>query len=810
MSVVGRHIEIRGIVQGVGFRPWVYNLARASGITGYVSNDARGVIIDAFATAPDDGPALLDVFVGRLRAEGPPAARIDDLSWSDIAIDAQTIVPERFEIAASTSEGEREPAIPADLATCEECAAEIADPRDRRYRYAFTSCTHCGPRFTITEDTPYDRATTTMAPFAMCEDCQREYDDPADRRFHAQPNACPRCGPTLRFVDAQTRTLDGEDDYVDPIAHTAALLAGGAIVAIKGLGGFHLACDATRDATVRELRRRKRREEKPLAIMVRDLRAAEALVVLGDAERALLLSPAHPIVIAPRRLDTPEACAIAPSVVRSLGDIRAERLGVMLPYTPLHHVLLGDLQGTPLVMTSGNASDEPIAYRDEDAFARLTNIADAFLVHDRAIVTRADDSVALVVNGAPVLVRRSRGYTPRRISLAGMPGESTLADAPILACGAHLKNTFCFGDRSGATFGPHIGDLDDVSAFEDYERSIARLESFLHRTPRVIVHDMHPDYASTRYAIERAARSNGALRAVAVQHHHAHVASAIVEHGLYGEPVIGVALDGTGFGTDGTSWGGEVLVADLFDFERVAALRNVALPGGDLAIREPWRIALALLDDAFGPDEAPLDKLELFGHVTHDEIRVVRQMLAKDINTPRASGAGRYFDAFGALGLARRTSRFEAQLPMAWEQIAWMNPGRALRPYPFAIDMESRPWRIDLRPMTRAVVHELAAQGQEAAGPEIASRFHDTMAMAFAETVREVARRRRREHVPVVLTGGCFMNARLTEALVRALGESNVMRPVVHREVPPGDGGVALGQLAIAAAWASRHEEGKA
>ncbi len=754
----GRHIEIGGVVQGVGFRPWVYNLARGVGLTGWVSNDSCGVSIDAYASTDDD----LDAFVARLRTELPPAARIDRLTWARLD---PAGAPRSFEIAPSTAGADVRPSIPADLATCDACAREIADPEDRRFRYAFTSCTHCGPRFTIALGVPYDRAKTTMAPFPMCAACQREYEDPTNRRFHAQPNACPVCGPRLRLVNAHAKDVTG--GLGDAILQTAALLTGGAIVAIKGLGGFHLACDATRAASVRELRVRKRRDQKPFAIMVRDLAAAEKLAELSDAERELLSSAAHPIVLVRRRANADVARDVAPD---------SDRLGIMLPYTPLHHVLLGDVD-FPLVMTSGNLSDEPIACDNDEALARLGTIADAFLLHDRAIASRADDSVAFVALGRPVVTRRSRGYVAGRIAL------KRPISRPILACGAHLKNTFCIGRGDSAYFGPHIGDLDNVAAFDGYERAIERLEKFLETRPEVLAHDLHPDYLSTRYALER----KGVER-VAVQHHHAHVASAMVEHGLDG-PVVGVAFDGTGYGTDGTAWGGEILVATLATFGRVASLRPVRLAGGDRAIREVWRTALALLDDAYAGDP-PLDRLRLFDAISPKEIALVRRMIETDTNAPLASGAGRYFDAFGAIALARHRAHFEGQVAMAWEQAAGEE---VATPYAFVVDACEPLMRIDLRDALRAATNDVIA-GRSVA--TISARFHATLVAATADVVRGVMLAR--GAMPVVLTGGCFQNVHLTERLVRALAPDFTV--YVHEQAPPGDGGVALGQLAVAAA----------
>ena len=748
----GRHIEIRGVVQGVGFRPWVYNLARREGLRGRVSNDSSGVVIEAFA--PSEG--ALDTFVQRLYAELPPAARIDALSWAEIAADESLAT---FEIAASSVTNLVRPSIPADLATCDACAREIADPRDRRYRYAFTSCTHCGPRFTIALGIPYDRATTTMAPFRMCPACQREYDDPTNRRFHAQPNACPKCGPTLRLLDFDGCSLDGGE--VHAIARAAQLLATGAIVAIKGLGGLHLACDATRASSVIELRRRKRRDEKPFAIMVRDLDTAERIAIIGPAERALLESPAHPIVLLRRRAEASDVVSeVAP---------HSDRIGIMLPYTPLHHVLLGDV-GRPLVMTSGNMSDEPIACDNADALARLGTIADAFLVHDREIATRADDSVAFVALGKPVITRRSRGWVPGRIAVKPLA-------RPTLACGAHLKNTFCLGAGDSAYLGPHIGDLDNLAAYEGYERAIERMERFLQIAPEVVAHDMHPEYLSTRYALGRSG-----LR-VAVQHHHAHVASAMVEHSIEG-PVIGVAFDGTGWGTDGTAWGGEILIADCMQFERAASLRPIRLAGGDRAIRQVWRTALAMLDDAFEGDP-PIAHLPLFEALSAKEVAVVRRMIATGTNAPLASGAGRYFDAFGALGLARPVAHFEGQVAMQWEQAAG---AIAAKPYAFAVDDSEPTRRIDLRPAVRAAANDVASSRDIGT---IAARFHETLVASTVEIIRALGRA-----LPVVLTGGCFQNVRLAESLARALARER--KVYLHGQVPPGDGGIALGQLAIA------------
>jgi len=757
--VTGCRIEIRGTVQGVGFRPWVYRLACSTGITGRVANGADGVLIEAFAP-----PGALDAFVERLRRDPPPAARVDRLTCLPIDREA----PPDFSIVGSDASGERRASIPPDLATCDACLAEILDPANRRYRYAFTSCTGCGPRFTIALDVPYDRATTTMAPFPMCEACQREYDSVLDRRFHAQPNACPRCGPRLRLETANGDAVDGEGDA---IARAARWIAAGRIVAVKGLGGWHLACDATSADAVAELRRRKRRDEKPFAVMVADEEWAGRLAVLEAPERELLRSVERPIVLARRKHHAPVARGVAPDSIR---------IGVMLPYTPLHHVLLRDA-GRPLVMTSGNVSEEPIACDDHDARRRLASIADAFLGHDRAIASRTDDSVAMVTAGRPVVLRRSRGFVPRPVRV-----ERPL-QRPVLACGADLKNTFCIAKTDGAYLGPHIGDLENLETYGSYVDAIARMERFLGVRPEIVAHDLHPDYLSTRYA-----KAREGVTHVGVQHHHAHVASAMAEHGLTG-PVLGVAFDGTGYGTDGTSWGGEVLVADYAGFERIARLRPVRLPGGDRAIREVWRVALALLDDAFDGD-APISRLAVFDAFSPRVVETVRRMIAGPVNSPLASGLGRVFDAMGAIGLGRTRASYEGQVAMAWDQVA--DPSER-RPYPFGVDTATTPWSIDLRATVRAATGDLVS-GR--APGTVSARFHESVIAATVEAVRLAARAR--GVLPVVLTGGCFQNVRLAEGILRGLSPTFTVH--LHQRVPPGDGGVALGQALVADALTRR------
>ncbi len=750
----GRRIEVRGSVQGVGFRPFVWRLAHELGLKGRVRNGAAGVTIEAFG-APSDLDRLLD----RL-ASPPPAARVAAVAWAPIPAEAL----DAFDIEHSDDAGPRRPSIPADLATCPACLAEVRDSTDRRHRYPFTNCTDCGPRFTIAQGVPYDRPATTMAGFVMCADCQREYDDPADRRFHAQPNACPVCGPQLTWLRPDGAPLPVRD----PLAAAAAALRAGKIVAIKGLGGFHLACDATDERAVRRLRTRKRREEKPFAVMVPDLDAAAALAHVDAMEAALLSGPERPIVLLRPRDGGPLAPAVAPD---------APRVGLMLPYTPLHHLLLAEV-GRPLVMTSGNLSSEPIAHTTALALRLLGDVADAFLVHDREITTRTDDSVATVLAGAPAVLRRSRGYVPRPIPVAVPFPE------PVLAVGADLKNAFCLGVDDTAWLGPHVGDLESLATYEALGEAIDRLERFLGVAPRVVAHDLHPNYLSTRFAGERDADVR-----IGVQHHHAHVAAALAEHGL--SQAIGVACDGTGYGHDGAGWGAEVLVASTTDALRFGTWRPMRLAGGDRAMKEPWRVALDLVDSAH---EAP-PSVALWASVEGRAVDVVRRQLAAGVNAPSAHGLGRLFDGIAALVLRRPTAGYEGQLAMALEQAALPGDHGA---YDAPITAGA-PWVVDHRPLVRGVVADLAAGVPSGV---VSARFHATVVRALAELVLGASAAH--GALPVVLTGGCFQNAILVGGLQEALRDRCTV--FVHREVPPGDGGIALGQAVVAGARRAARE----
>ena len=754
MNLSGLHIEIRGTVQGVGYRPWVFQMARRMDIRGVVRNDSRGVSIDAFGTSD-----ALDGFVAALRSDAPPAARVRSVTWLAIPF----VNHSAFAIAGSTAGAERHVSIPADLATCDDCLRELLDPADRRYRYPFINCTNCGPRYSIVFDAPYDRGNTSMASFRMCDECRNEYESAGDRRFHAQPNACPDCGPRIVAMDNRQRRIVTRD----PIHFAARALRAGFTVALKGLGGFHLACDATSATAVQRLRDRKRRERKPLAVMVRDLARAEEIAGLNETERELLLSVERPIVL---------ARAQAQSLLASQVSGAIPLVGLMLPYTPLHHLLLRDA-GVPLVMTSGNLSDEPMVTSDGDALDQLASVADVFLLHDREIVTRVDDSIVRVIDGAPAVLRRSRGFVPRAIETRRAFSE------PILACGAHLKNTFCIAAGNSAFPGPHIGDLESVATLRAYETAIERMKAFVGVAPGVLAHDLHPDYFSTRYAL-----AQEGVRTIAVQHHHAHIASAMAEFGIEG-PVVGIAYDGTGFGTDGTSWGGEILIAGYENFERFATFRPIPLAGGDQAIRQPWRIALALLDDVFD-GAPPLHAIPLFREFSAPAIEAVRRMIVRRFNTTPARGVGRYFDAFGALILGIPDARYEGEVAFRWNMIA--DPSERGR-YPIVIHDGLAPWEIDPRPMVKAAVGDLLA-GRSAS--TISARFHNTLAAATAEVAR--AALVSRGEMPVVLSGGCFQNARLAESVIDALRSS--ARVVMNRDVPAGDGGIALGQAFIAGA----------
>jgi hydrogenase maturation protein HypF len=754
--LVRRLVRVSGIVQGVGFRPLVYGLATRLGLTGFVLNRTGEVVIEI-----EGRPDLLDRFVSELTDRPPVLAKIDRITCESIPVRGDA----EFVIRTSEAGAGSEVFVSPDVAPCDDCLAEFREPADRRYRYPFLNCTNCGPRLTIVTGAPYDRSRTTMAGFPMCPACRAEYDNPADRRFHAQPTACADCGPRLQLLDAAGRAVETDD----PVrSFTVALLAG-RIGALKGLGGYHLACDARSEPAVAELRRRKHRDEKPFAVMVVDAAKAGAICEIGPRELELLTLPRRPIVLLQKRGGGNVADAVAPG---------NPYLGVMLPYTPVHDLLLRELNGVPLVMTSGNRSDEPIAYEDEDAVARLTGIADLFLVHDRPIHVRCDDSVTRIVGRRELPLRRSRGYAPQPVAL---PFE---CPRPILAVGGQLKATFALGRGRHAFISHHLGDLDQFDAYKAFERDIGLYEQLFGMRPEIIAHDLHPDYASTGYARRR---EPSPARLVAVQHHHAHMATCMAENGLT-EPVIGVTFDGTGYGADGAIWGGEFLVGEYKDFRRSAHLRYVGLPGGDAAVREPWRMAVAYLKDAGGENRALQAR-----HRPH-EYRAVETMLERRFRCPPTSSAGRLFDAVAALAGVRDEVSYEGQAAV---ELEWLSTGIAPDGvYPFEINRESEasPWIIDTRPLIRAVNAD-AAVGTAAA--IIGRRFHSTLVEIIAAVCAPL--RGETGLSAVVLSGGVFLNALLTREVEERL-TADGFRVYRHRLVPPNDGGLSLGQVAVAAA----------
>ncbi|MFF5184477.1 carbamoyltransferase HypF [Streptomyces sp. NPDC000345] len=768
-----RRVVVRGVVQGVGFRPYVYGLATELALVGHVTNTPEGVVAEVEGSA-----SAVARFCDRIAAQAPPLARVESVHHQELPPTGG----ETFSILASRTGGPARTLVSPDSATCADCLAELADPADRRHRHPFVNCTHCGPRFTIVTGVPYDRAHTTMAGFAMCPDCAREYGDPGDRRFHAQPVACPACGPRLRLILPGADTPAG----TDPVAGARALLAGGAILAVKGLGGYHLACDATNGTAVALLRHRKARGDKPFAVMARGPADVEHLVRLGPEERCLLEGGIRPVVLLRRRPD-PTYPAGAPRPAEAVAPGSPD-LGVMLPYTPLHHLLLG-LPGDPdgprlLVMTSGNVCGEPIVTDDTEALERLAHLADAWLTHDRPIRVPCDDSVVRVCDGEPLLIRRSRGYAP-------LPVPLPLPVRPALAVGGDLKNAFCLGQGRRAWLSAHIGDMDDLGTQRAFAQAAAHLGSLTGVRPETLVADRHPGYRSARWADR-----NAAGRPVArVQHHHAHVAAVMAEHGFDGtRPVIGVAFDGTGHGDDGAMWGGEFLLADYDGFTRFGHLAYVPLPGGDAAVRRPYRMALSHLRAA-GIDWA--DDLPCTAACPPEELPVLRRQLETGLHCVRTSGMGRLFDAVSSLAGVCHRAGYEAQAAVQLEGAALRAPAEDTAAYAFALrapkEGDDGAVRADPAPVLAAVVRDLRAGHAPAL---VAARFH----RGVTGLVHRMCAAARERHGldTVALSGGVFANTLLSSACAAALREDGftVLR---HRLVPPNDGGLALGQLIVAA-----------
>jgi hydrogenase maturation protein HypF len=812
-------IVIRGAVQGVGFRPFVYRLATELHLKGWVLNSAQGVFIEVEGTKEE-----LEEFLRRLPRERPPRAFIQSFehSWLD------PVGYRVFEIRHSDESGQKSAFILPDIATCPDCLREILDPNDRRYRYPFTNCTNCGPRFSIIEALPYDRPNTTMKHFAMCLECQAEYENPKDRRFHAQPNACPTCGPHLELWDRQGTVLATHDDA---LRQAAQAIRSGQIVAVKGLGGFHLVCDARNDQAVQELRRRKHREEKPFALMYPSLELVKAHCEVSELEERLLTSPEAPIVLLRRKpadesagsadgsvlkhaqkppsagfhLNKPDASAsgVSPAVAP-----RNPYLGIMLPYTPLHHLLMAEL-GFPIVATSGNLSDEPICTDEYEALEKLKTIADLFLVHNRPIARHVDDSIVRIVGGRELVLRRARGFAPLPITLrkpadesAGSAGASVLKHAQkppsggfhlnkpdastsgILSVGAHLKNTIALSVGSNVFVSQHIGDLEAPEAFRAFQRVISDFERLYEAQPSVIAHDLHPDYLSTKYAQAQQLRTeNSELKTVlvGVQHHWAHVLACMAENELDG-PVLGVSWDGTGYGLDGTVWGGEFLLATRENFRRVAHLRTFRLPGGEQAIKEPRRSALGALYELCGDELFAMKELESVRAFSKRELEILRTMLQKNLNSPVTSSAGRLFDAVASLVGLRQISRFEGQAAMELEFA--LHGVETDEGYEFSLSEETLDWG----PMMSALLSDVR---ENASVVKIAAKFHNTLVEMIVAVARRVGEER------VVLTGGCFQNKYLTERAIARLREEG-FRVYWHQRIPPNDGGIALGQIVAA------------
>jgi hydrogenase maturation protein HypF len=755
VGVVRKAVDVTGIVQGVGFRPFVYRLAHECGLAGFIANTPAGVTIEV----QGDGN-LVEQFLARLPEEAPPLAKITSLSPREQELQDDIA----FRIVSSRLGATPKALISPDVAVCHDCLREMMSPRDRRFRYPFINCTNCGPRFTILRDIPYDRARTSMAAFKMCGACQAEYDDPANRRFHAQPNACWDCGPQLQLWAADGSPLD----VAEPLREAARLLEQDGIVAVKGLGGFHLACNAKSEVAVNSLRERKRRVEKPFAVMLPRVEDVERYCLVEDAARKLLLSMERPIVLLPAKPESGLAAGIAP---------RNRFLGVFLPYTPVHHLLFSSGKFDALVMTSANLSEEPIAIDNQEAGRRLRGIADAYLVHDRDILRRCDDSVVRITTGRTQMLRRSRGFVP-------VPVPLERESQPILAVGGELKNTLCVVRGNEAFLSQHVGDLENLESYSFFAEAVQHLQRILEVHPKVIAYDLHPDYFSTKWAL-----AQEGVRLIGVQHHHAHIASCMAENHLDGK-VIGVALDGTGYGTDGAVWGGELFVADYVDFERAAHFEYIPLPGGAAAIHEPWRVSLSYLIKHYVKDFSSLDLPFLRG-IDSRRLQVIKQMIDREIHSPRTSSCGRLFDAVAAIAGVRSTVTYEGQAAIELEMAAYDSTDQGC--YPFDLIPDGPHWQIGTLSLFQEILRDIRRQESL---PNISRRFHSGLAGVFvelAEKIREQSKLNR-----VCLSGGCFQNILLFQFMVDGL-RAKSFEVYFHSEVPAGDGGISLGQALVAA-----------
>ncbi len=751
-AYAAKRLEVNGIVQGVGFRPFVYNLARQYDLKGEVANTSSGVSIHV-----EGPPEQIRSFERDLAEKSPPLAYVVEISSRAESVKQYS----EFRIVKSKGQEMMTTLISPDVSICEDCLRELFDPGNRRYLYPFINCTNCGPRYTIIDDIPYDRPKTSMRHFKMCAACQAEYDEPTDRRFHAQPNACAECGPQVALYDNRRKSVDADD----PIQKAAAFIREGKIVAVKGLGGYHLAADAENSEAVIRLRNRKMREEKPFAVMAADLQQIGQFAYISPEGRKLLTSIQRPIVLLPKKTPGPIAEAVAP---------RNRFWGVMLPYTPLHYLVLKH-GFVALVMTSANLSEEPIAIDNDDAFARLADIADYFLVHNRDIYLRSDDSIVRNAAGQTRTIRRSRGFVP-------IPLFLNRTVPAILACGAELKNTICITKGDKAFLSQHIGDLENMETLNFFKQTIAHLQRILEVRPEIIACDMHPDYLSSRYAAEQKD-----IRKVEVQHHHAHIISCMAENKLDGA-VIGLSFDGTGYGADGTIWGGEVLIAEVGQFKRVAHLSDVRMPGSAAAIKEPWRMAVSYLYDAFGENFRELN-LPILKKIESRNSKIIVEMILNGVNSPQTSSLGRLFDGVAAIAGIRQRVNFEGQAAMELEMLA---EGDARSIYDYQWTFED-PIKILTAPIIRGVVQDVQSGVSVA---KISTKFHRTLIALFAEVCAAV--RQNAELNRVVLSGGCFQNAILLSGLIREL-ESRQFEVFSHRQAPCNDGGISLGQALVAA-----------
>ncbi len=775
-TLVLARISVRGVVQGVGFRPFIYKLALRYNLKGWTYNTSEDVKIEV-----EGATEAISQFLQALRTEVPPLAHIENMTFSYHQPSGYKI----FEIRHSVAEEGKYQLISPDIATCQDCLNELLDPQDRRYRYPFTNCTNCGPRFTIIDGIPYDRAKTTMRHFQMCPQCQAEYDNPANRRFHAQPNACPICGPRVELTDAMGQSIS----HSDPVAQASLFLQKGSIVAIKGLGGFLLACDATNETAVSLLRQRKQRPYKPFAIMVHDIDAAREHCSMSPDEAKLLSSSQSPIVLMKWKYGSSIVHEVAP---------QQKYLGVMLPYTPLHHLLLRDTC-LPLVMTSGNLSEEPIAKDNNEALQRLYGIADYFLIHNRDIYSRYDDSVAIVENGKTQLIRRARGYSPYPVHLSFQCRQ-------LLACGAEMKNTFCLARDNYAFVSQHIGDMENLETLEHFTDTISLYEKLFHIHPELIAHDLHPDYLSSHYAEDLAVTG---LKTIGIQHHHAHLASCMADN-LVDSPVIGVVFDGTGWGEDGNIWGGEFMVADYKSYQRIGHLEYLPLPGGDAATKRPYRIAISYLLSLLGQnmlDRAILLSQNSSYHKKNDnmvditfsnqasqiELEIIRRQITRKLNSPLTSSMGRLFDAVSALIGIREIIDYEGQAAIELEMAAYDgNYSKDDESYPYQIQHDKDTAIVRLDGLFLAILEDMDKKSSQAL---ISIRFHNTIAGIAVEMCRFISSRTGIKQV--ALSGGVFQNRLLLKKTVNLLTKDN-FKVLTHKQVPCNDGGISLGQTVIA------------